>query len=154
MNDPTKLPSTMPSVIVISSLGSQTALTLVRRALDEAAYHQWRIAVAVADANGAILASARMDGVAPPILEFAFDKAFTAATMRRTTAAFAERMDSSPGLRLGLATRERLLTWAGGLPIIHDGQVIGAIGISGARDHEDVACAEATLAAEGLAWEA
>jgi uncharacterized protein GlcG (DUF336 family) len=93
-----------------------------------------------------------MDGVPPPILEFAQDKAFTAATMRRSTQAFAERMDSAPGFRLGLSTRNRLLAWGGGLPIVHGGVVVGGIGVSGAKDHEDILCAETALGAEGLGW--
>jgi len=103
--------------------------------------------------QGQVIASARMDGVTPPILGFAEDKAFTAATMRRSTAAFAERMGSSPSLTLGLSTRTRLLPWGGGLPVVHEGQVIGGIGVSGGKDFEDIACAEAALSQAGLGWE-
>lgn len=95
----------------------------------------------------------RMDGTTPPILEFALDKAFTAATMRRSTEAFHQRMESSPSLRLGLGNRPRLMVWGGGLPIVHDGQVIGGIGASGASDMDDIACATHALRAAGLSWE-
>ena len=86
-------------------------------------------------------------------LEFALDKAYTAATMRKGTEAFFERMTSSPSLTLGFQNRARLMVWGGGLPIVHEGAVVGGIGVSGAQDFEDVACAKAALAAQGLGWE-
>ena len=51
---------------------------------------------------------------------------------------------------VGVGTRARLLTWAGGLPIFADGVCVGGIGVSGAKDHEDLACAHAALEAAGL----
>ena len=137
----------------MTSLSAATALGMLTAAIARAEADGLRVAVCVCDMQGHVLASARMDGVTPPILGFAEDKAFTAATMRRSTAAFAERMAASPSLTLGLATRSRLLPWGGGLPVVHDGQVIGGIGVSGARDVEDIACAEAALAQSGFGWD-
>ena len=117
--------------------------------LDHAAANGWSVAVAILDPWGALVTSARMDGVPAPILEFANDKAYT-ATLGKTTRAFFERMSSSPDLTLGLQTRPRLCAWDGGLPIRDGEALIGAIGVSGAAGHEDVACAEAALAAIGL----
>jgi uncharacterized protein GlcG (DUF336 family) len=51
---------------------------------------------------------------------------------------------------MGLSTRERLLTWGGGLPILHDGACVGGIGVSGAQDFEDIACARVALAEAGF----
>jgi uncharacterized protein GlcG (DUF336 family) len=137
----------------ITSLSSDGALGLLNAALLRAKADGLSVAVCVCDMQGHVLASARMDGVTPPILGFAEDKAFTAATMRRSTSAFAERMASSPSLTLGLSTRARLLPWGGGLPVVYQGQVIGGIGVSGAKDVEDIACAQAALAQAGLGWE-
>lgn len=139
-------------IVQLATLSSATACRLVEAALAQAAREGLGIAVCVADMQGHPLATARMDGVTPPILGFAEDKAYTAATMRRATTEFAERMASSPALTLGLSTRQRLLAWGGGLPIVHAGTVIGGIGISGAKDHQDIACAEAALTAVGLDW--
>jgi uncharacterized protein GlcG (DUF336 family) len=94
-----------------------------------------------------------MDDVTPPIGEFAADKAFTAATMRRSTAGYFERMDASASLRLGLGNRDRLLVWGGGLPVVHEGRVVAGIGVSGAQDFEDIECAETALRAAGLGWQ-
>ncbi|NVK06705.1 MAG: heme-binding protein [Marivivens sp.] len=137
----------------IQSVSSIAALRLLEAALSHAAAAELSVAVCLCDAQGHVLASARMDGVTPPILTFAQDKAYTAATMRRTTAAFGDRMGSSQSLTLGLSTRERLLSWGGGLPIVHQGKVIGGIGVSGAKDFEDIACAEAALTDQNFGWE-
>jgi uncharacterized protein GlcG (DUF336 family) len=137
----------------IESVSSIAALRLVEAALSHATAAELFVAVCLCDAQGHVLASARMDGVTPPILTFARDKAYTAATMRRTTAAFGDRMGSSQSLTLGLSTRERLLSWGGGLPIVHQGKVIGGIGVSGAKDFEDIACAEAALTDQNFGWE-
>lgn len=126
-----------------------TASALVSAAMDHAWGNGWRVAVVVLDPWGAVVASGRMDGVSPIILEIATDKAFT-ATLGKSTKAFYERMSSSPDLTLGLQTRTRLCAWEGGLPIRHEGVLIGAIGVSGAAGHEDVACAEAALKGRDL----
>lgn len=80
-----------------------------------------------------------MDGVSPTVLSFAEDKAYTSSNMKRSTEAFAERMASSESLKMGLSTRPRLLVWGGGLPIFYEGKLVGGLGISGAKDHEDIA---------------
>jgi uncharacterized protein GlcG (DUF336 family) len=140
-------------IVQTPSIDSRTALRLVEDMFAQAVRNEWRIAAAVVDPQGLPLASARMDHVTSPILEFALDKAFTAATMRRSTEAFFSRMEESPALRLGLANRKRLIVWGGGLPIVHGGQVVGGVGVSGAKDFEDIACAKAALTESGLGWE-
>ncbi|SDN36720.1 heme-binding protein [Ensifer sp. YR511] len=140
-------------VVSTQVLAANAALRLVGHVIAHATANAWRVAVCVVDTQGVTLAAARMDEVAPPILDFAMDKAFTAATMRRTTEAFFERMDNSPSLRLGLANRSRLLVWGGGLPILHRDGIVGAIGVSGARDVEDIECARHALEREGLSFE-
>jgi uncharacterized protein GlcG (DUF336 family) len=140
-------------IFQMATLSCVAARQIVDAALAEASRQGLCVAISVVDVQGNTLSSARMEAATPPILTFAEDKAYTAATMRRTTAAFAERMASSPSLALGLSTRARLLPWGGGLPIVHDGKVIGGIGVSGAKDVEDVACAQTALAEAGFGWE-
>ena len=126
-----------------------SASRMVATAIAHAESNGWTVAVAVLDPWGHVLASGRMDGAAPPILDFATDKAFT-ATLGKTSLAFGERMAQLKSLELGVATRNRLLTWEGGLPIREGGVLIGAIGVSGASGHEDAACARAAIEAEAL----
>ncbi|WP_102108073.1 GlcG/HbpS family heme-binding protein [Oceaniglobus roseus] len=129
----------------------KAAQTLVEKALTHAGSEGWEVAVAVCDPFGYLVAFGRTDSVAPPIGEFALDKAYTAATLRRSTRAFGERMASSQTLSLGLSTRQRFIAWGGGVAIFEGGACIGGIGVSGAQDHEDIACAEAAIRALGLA---
>ena len=130
-------------------LGYDAAARMVATAIAHARANGWRVAVAVVDPFGHVLASGRMDGVAPPILEFATDKAYT-AILGRTSLAFGERMAQLKSLEMGLGTRGRLLVWEGGIPVREEGELIGAIGVSGASGPEDAACAEAAIAAVGL----
>ncbi len=139
--------------VIARTISCESAFRLVSAGMDFATANHWRVAIAVVDASGIPVAALRMDGAAPPVLDFALDKAYTAATMRRSTEAFHQRMDSSPSLRLGLSNRPRLIVWGGGLPIVDEGQVIGGIGVSGARDVDDVACAKHALGSIGLDWE-
>lgn len=96
----------------IAIISSKSARDIVAASIEEAERMKLIVAVCVTDPSGHNLASARMDGVAPPTLTFAEDKAYTSATMKRSTEAFAERMASSPSLTMGLSTRSRLLVWA------------------------------------------
>ena len=120
---------------------AEAAQRLVASALDHARSNGWQIAVAVVDPHGVLAAFGRSDHVARPSVEFAIDKAYTAATLRKSSQAFGERMASSPTLALGLSTRARLMAWGGG---------VAGIGVSGVQDFEDVACAQAVIAAVGL----
>lgn len=126
-----------------------SAAALVAAALDHARANGWAVAAAVVDPWGSVVAAGRMDGVPAPILDYATDKAYTAA-LGKSSRAFAERMGSAPGLTMGLSNRPRLCAWDGGVPIREGGTLIGAIGVSGAAGHEDIACAEAALAALSL----
>lgn len=140
-------------ILMTPVLASATAMQLVQTAVEHAMAKGWKVAVCVVDPAGAPLAAWRMDEVTPPIVGFAADKAYTAATMRRSTAAYFERMDASASLRLGLSNRDRLLVWGGGLPVVHEGKVIAGIGVSGAQDFEDIECARTALELAGLGWQ-
>ncbi len=123
---------------------------MVGAAIDHAATRGLAIAVAVCDPGGALVAFGRSDGVIVPAVDFAIDKAYTAATLGTTTEAFGERMAGKASLGIGLGNRHRLMSWAGGLPVFFGSDRIGGIGVSGASDHEDVECAEAAVAMAGF----
>ena len=124
----------------------ETANALLRAAIGHAESKNWTVAVAVLDPSGHVVASARMDGLSPLILDIATDKALT-ATLGKSSKAYFERMSSLPDLAMGAANRPRLCAWEGGHPIIVDGTLIGAIGVSGAEGHEDSECARMSLEA-------
>lgn len=132
------------------SITHDAAQGLVAGALKIATSNGWAVAVAVCDPFGGLVSFGRDDAAAPPVGGFAQDKAYTAATLRKPSAEFGESMMGSATLSLGVGTRERFLTWGGGVPIYEDGVLIGAIGVSGAKEAEDIACAEAAINSAGL----
>lgn len=126
------------------------ATRLASGALAHARANGWQVAVAVVDAAGILVAFCRTADVDRPSVGFAMDKAYTAASLRISTKDFFARTIDDPSLAVGLANRPRLIVWGGGVPVFHQGVCIGGIGVSGARDFEDIACAEAALAELGL----
>lgn len=137
-------------IVTKQQISSETAREMVRTALDHARIHGWNVAVAVYDPAGNLVAFGRSEDVATPSIQFAMDKGWTAAGLGKSTEAFARRAQEKPTLAMGLGGRERLMVWGGGVAILHDGACVGGIGVSGASDHEDIACAEAAIAAAGL----
>ncbi|MBE1282745.1 MAG: heme-binding protein [Rhodobacteraceae bacterium] len=129
----------------------EAGLQLVTFALDHAKTQGWDIAVSVCDPAGNQVAFLRSENVISPAADFACDKAYTAATLRKSTSDFFERMSGTPSLALGLSNRPRLMVWTGGLPLFHEGVCIGGIGVSGAQDFEDVECARVAIEKVGLA---
>lgn len=141
----------MTLTLTKTSLTHEAARRLVSAATAMAIGRGQRVAVAVVDREGALLAFERMDGVPAPIVDFAIDKAYTAAVTGAPTRDFCEHMNSSPSLRLGLGNRPRLLVWGGGVPARLDGDVVGGIGVSGGLEDEDIAYAIEALRTVGLA---
>ena len=131
-------------------ISPDTAQALVDAAIAHARQNDWDVAVAIVDRTGLLVAFRRTADVTVPAIEFALDKAYTASTLRRSTEGFFERSQASPSLAAGLANRPRLMLWSGGLPLFDKGQCIGGIGVSGAKDFQDVECAETAIAKLGL----
>jgi uncharacterized protein GlcG (DUF336 family) len=102
--------------------------------------------IAVVDAGGELLAFSRMDGARPGSIEIAVTKARSAARRRRPTAEEAGG-DVGAGTRLALASQLNVTGIGGGLPIVVDGQTIGAVGVSSGTSDEDVEVAAAGIAA-------
>jgi glc operon protein GlcG len=143
-------PARTSNSIIHRSINYAAASHLVATAIAHAERNGWCVSVVVCDSSGLVVSMGRMDDVPPSVVDFATDKAFTAAMSRKSTHAFFERMSSSTALSMGLANRPRLITWEGGLPIVEDGVVIGGLGVSGAAGNEDVECATVALGALGV----
>lgn len=126
-------------------LSCATAESLAQLSIDYAKANNWDICVAVCDPDGTLLTMRRTDGVIIPAIEFAIDKAYTAATLRKSTQDFFERAEAKPSLKAGLANRDRIMLFPGGVPVVVDEQHVGGIGVSGAQDYEDVEIAEYAL---------
>ncbi len=101
-------------------------------------------AVAVVDAAGHLSAFTRMDDVALQAIQIAQDKAYTAAGFGLPTGQWHELMTQDAPLATGAPTGiSRLISFAGGLPIVVGGTVVGAIGVSGGHWSQDQSIAEA-----------
>ena len=128
------------------------ALRLIDGACQEAVRRDVAMGLAVVDTAGGVVASARMDGAQLVAVDLATDKAYTAVAFGQPTEAWSDSTQPG-GADWGLSTTlgGRLVVFAGGLPVRVDGQVVGAIGVSGSAAQVDRACAEAGIAAVGLA---
>lgn len=105
----------------------------------------FRVSVAVADRNGAPIVFLRGDGTGPHTADSARRKAYTAASMRSSTAELAERLAKNPAAA-ALATLPDILPLAGGLPVKAGEEIIGGIGVGGAPGGDkDAACGQAGL---------
>ena len=103
--------------------------------------------IAVVDDGGHLLAFSRMDGARIGSIEIAITKATSAAQRKRPTAEEGGG-DIHVGLRLTLAAREQRLTGLpGGVPILVDGQIVGAIGVSSGTGEQDLQVCHAGIAA-------
>lgn len=111
----------------------------------------WPMSFAVVDTAGNLVALARMDGARWLTAGVAQSKAFTSATMKRTSKEVAELAQTRPqlfGSIAGIAGRPLLLA-GGGLPLIVKGELLGGVGASGGTEDQDAECARAGLAAIG-----
>ena len=122
------------------------ALRLVNAAVTHGAANV-PVAVAVADASGNVVASARMDDAPLGALNLAVDKAYTSALWQMPSGDLHET--SQPGGDdWGVTSTEqgRIVVYAGGLPIFTGGVLAGALGVSGGTGDQDAECARAALA--------
>lgn len=128
------------------------SLAGARAALDAALARAEALGIAVSicilDAGAHEVLTARMDRAALLTTDLAADKAYTVATFAgRPSSQWAAAMESRPAVITGLNKMPRFSVLGGGVPLVVDGQVVGAIGVSGASSEQDVECAEAGAAA-------
>ena len=114
----------------------------------EAVKHAWAVTIAIVDDGGHLLWLQRLDGAAPVSAHIAPAKAHTAALGRRESKIYEDVINSGRYSVLSAPDLKGLLE--GGVPIIKDGQVIGAVGVSGVKSNEDAQIAKAGIAALGL----
>ncbi len=112
----------------------------------EAVAHGWAVTIAIVDDGGHLLALQRLDGAAPISSQIAPAKARTAALGRRESKVY-EDMINQGRVSFLSAPLEGLLE--GGVPILAEGHVVGAVGVSGVKSSEDAQIARAGIAALG-----
>ncbi len=110
-----------------------------------AAKNQWAVAIAVVDDGGHLLWLQRLDGAAPIAAQIAIAKATTAALGRRASAEYEQMINGGRNAFLSAPGLVGMLE--GGVPILRDGQCLGAVGVSGVKAPEDAQVASAGVAA-------
>ena len=114
----------------------------------EALAHAWAVTIAIVDDGGNLLWLQRLDGAAPISSLIAPAKARTSAVGRRETKIYEDMINGGRFSFLSAPTLDGMLE--GGVPIMKDGQCLGAVGVSGVKSSEDAQIARAGLAALGL----
>lgn len=133
-----------------AQLAERKAMTInearkaVSAGIEEARKNNWSVVVAVVDDAGVIISVDRMDNTARPSADIAVGKARTAALFRRPSGVME---DSIVKGRTALLSAGDYVFLQGGIPIIVNGETIGAVGVSGAKPPEDEHVAKAGAAA-------
>jgi glc operon protein GlcG len=143
---PAQVPEALPFDIPYGTpIDLDTAHKAIMAAAAEAKKHNWKHAIAVVGPAGQLIAHATMDGTQYGSIQIAQNKARTAAEFRRPSKAFGDGINSGTPSVLSLLTPGNYAASEGGLPIVVDGKVIGAIGASGGLAPQDGVVAKAGL---------
>ena len=114
----------------------------------EALKNNWAVSIAIVDDGGHLLSYQRLDGAAPISAHIAPAKARTAALGRRESKVYEDMINGGRVSFLSAPDMDGMLE--GGVPILKDGQCLGAVGVSGVKSSEDAQIAKAGIAAIGL----
>jgi len=105
----------------------------------------WAVTISVVDDGGHLLGLVRLDGAAPVSAHISPAKAHTAAVGQRDSGAYEKMINDGRVAFLSAPQLSGMLE--GGVPIVVDGHVVGAVGVSGVKPNEDVETARAGIAA-------
>lgn len=120
------------------------ARTMAAAAEAEARRNQWNVVIAICDDGGHLVLLHRLDGVAPISSHIAPEKARAAALGKRETKLYEDMINQGRNAFLSAPLQGML---EGGVPIVVEGHVIGAVGVSGVKSSEDAQVAKAAVAA-------
>ncbi len=132
----------------LNTLSLDDAQRLIAAGMDKAREIGQPMNVAVADAGGNLIAHVRMDGAWMGSIDISIKKAFTARAFDLATKDLAGNAQSGDQFfGIHASNGGRIMIFAGGIPVMKDGQVVGAVGVSGGSGDQDHAVAEAAVAA-------
>ena len=130
------------------SITEEAARSIVSASIEKAKSMGAAFTIAVVDESGIIKALARMDGAPLLSVQIAQDKAYTAAGFSMATHDWHDFIKEDEPLRIGATTGiDRLIVFGGGYPIEVEGEVVGAVGVSGGHYTHDMEVAQAGLKA-------
>ncbi len=130
------------------ALESADVKAIAAAAEAEALKNHWSVTIAIVDDGGHLLFLQRLDGAAPISSHIAPEKAKTAALGRRESKIYEDVINGGRVSFLSAPEIKGMLE--GGVPIIKEGQCLGAVGVSGVKSNEDAQIAKAGIAAIGL----
>jgi glc operon protein GlcG len=129
-----------------ASITLAQAKRVTAAALEPARENQWTMVIAIVDPGGHLVYLEKLDETQVGSVEIAIAKARSSAIFKRPTKMFQERLACGGEGLLVLRLKDAIPV-EGGLPIIVEGKLIGALGVSGGSSEEDEVCAEAGAAA-------
>jgi glc operon protein GlcG len=136
-----------PRMRTLHTIDHAEAKRAVDLIVERAAQMQKVASVAVADAHGDLICFARMDGAPVSSIRIAMNKAWTAARERKPTREIGEKVKHpEKGHDIAYYGDPNYVGWGGGIPVWKNGEVVGAVAVSGLSSNEDVVLA--TLGAE------
>ncbi len=124
-----------------TTISASDAATIIAACKIEAEKNQWKVSIAVVDEAGFLVHLERADGAGLQSPELATLKAKTAAIGKATTKVLEDVVKDRPAVAL----MPGRLPVQGGVPILHNGECVGGIGVSGVKSHEDEVVAIAGL---------
>lgn len=124
------------------SISVEDAKKAAALSLAEAKKNNWAVAVAVVDPSGNLVYYEKMDNTQLGSANVSVDKARSAALFKRPTKAFQDAL-AAGGEGLRLLRLQGATPIEGGIPLLADGKIVGAIGVSGATSAQDAQCAKA-----------
>jgi glc operon protein GlcG len=124
------------------SINAENAKKAAATALAEARKNNWTMAAAIVDTAGDLVYFEKLDGTQAASVNIAVDKARSAARFKRPTKALQDVL-AAGGDGLRLLALQGAVPVEGGLPLLMDGKIVGAIGLSGGTSQQDGQCAKA-----------
>jgi uncharacterized protein GlcG (DUF336 family) len=124
------------------SINGDNAKKIAAGALNEALKNKWTMAAAIVDTAGDLVYFEKLDGTQAASVDIAVDKARSAARFKRPTKALQDAL-AAGGDGLRMLKLQGAVPVEGGLPIVMDGKIVGAIGVSGGTSAQDGQCAKA-----------
>ncbi len=133
--------------IVKHSIDEKTARRMIKAAIAKADEMNKKVSVAITNEAGQLKAFTAMDGAGHLTIGISQDKAYSASAFGIATHVWWDIVKNDPPLLHGITHTPRLTIFGGGYPIRIDGEIVGAIGVSGGHYSEDMEIARAALSA-------
>jgi uncharacterized protein GlcG (DUF336 family) len=135
--------------IVKRSIDGETAQRMIEAAIAKARDLKKAMCIAIVNEAGQLKAFHAMDGAPHIAIQISQDKAWTASSMGIATHVWWDFIKNDPPLLHGIVHTPRLTIFGGGYPVMEEGQMTGAIGVSGGHYSDDMEVARAALEAVG-----